>query len=200
MAVSNLVDKLLEQALESTRPDTVQRRIEELKTAIEQAQDRMSPSMVSYCNRRLAEAREHLNNLYQEERQRKAAAARIKQIEREHKEKEEQQRKAAVAQRKEIEYQEKQAAIEKKNNIPMTEHQKFILEQRRLMTPSLRYSIMERDGFRCKLCGATEADGAKLHVDHIFPVSKGGRTEPNNLRTLCDYCNIGKGAKIEKTV
>ena len=38
----------------------------------------------------------------------------------------------------------------------------------------------------------TEKDGYKLHVDHIIPVSKGGRTVANNLRTLCDRCNFGK--------
>ena len=40
-------------------------------------------------------------------------------------------------------------------------------------------------------------DGVKLHVDHIFPIAKGGRTDPSNLRTLCDQCNLGKKDKIE---
>ena len=67
--------------------------------------------------------------------------------------------------------------------------------ERAKMTPGLRYKIMQRDGFRCRLCGASAADGAKLHVDHIFPVSKGGKTEPDNLRTLCERCNLGKSAR-----
>ena len=67
--------------------------------------------------------------------------------------------------------------------------------ERAKMTPSLRYKIMQRDGFRCRLCGASAADGAKLHVDHICPVSKGGKTEPDNLRTLCERCNLGKSAR-----
>lgn len=66
--------------------------------------------------------------------------------------------------------------------------------ERSLVTPKLRYSVLQRDGFRCKICGRSEADGAVLHVDHIIPVSKGGKTEMSNLQTLCDYCNIGKGA------
>lgn len=65
------------------------------------------------------------------------------------------------------------------------------------MTKSMRYDVLKRDGFRCKICGATEEDGIKLHVDHIIPVSKGGKTEMDNLRTLCNICNSGKGAKIE---
>lgn len=64
--------------------------------------------------------------------------------------------------------------------------------QRSLMTPKLRFDVMRRDGFRCKYCGRTEADGVKLHVDHIKPVSKGGKTELSNLQTLCDECNLGK--------
>lgn len=69
--------------------------------------------------------------------------------------------------------------------------------QRSIMTDSLRYEILRRDEFRCQLCGATAQGGAKLHVDHIIPVSKGGKTEKCNLRTLCDQCNLGKKDKIE---
>lgn len=79
-------------------------------------------------------------------------------------------------------------------------HRAFVAQQRRLMTDSLRYDVMQRDGFRCQLCGATAADGYKLHVDHIIPVSKGGKTEMGNLRTLCERCNMGKGAKIERPI
>ena len=70
--------------------------------------------------------------------------------------------------------------------------------ERSLMTDKLRYKILERDGFRCCLCGRSADDGAKLHVDHIIPVSKGGRTVESNLRTLCDACNWGKGTHIEQ--
>ena len=65
--------------------------------------------------------------------------------------------------------------------------------QRKLMTPKMRYQVMQRDGFKCVICGRTQNEGAKLHVDHIKPVSKGGKTEASNLRTLCDMCNLGKG-------
>ena len=65
------------------------------------------------------------------------------------------------------------------------------------MTDQLRYDIMKRDGFRCQLCGRSQADGVKLHVDHIKPVSKGGKTIPSNLRTLCEQCNLGKKDKYD---
>ena len=69
--------------------------------------------------------------------------------------------------------------------------------ERESMSASLRYDVMKRDGFRCVLCGASARDGIKLHVDHILPVSKGGKTELSNLRTLCERCNLGKRAKYD---
>ena len=72
-----------------------------------------------------------------------------------------------------------------------------IKRERSLMSNSLRYDVLCRDNFRCVLCGSEASDGVKLEVDHIFPVSKGGKTEMSNLRTLCDRCNRGKSDKIE---
>lgn len=69
--------------------------------------------------------------------------------------------------------------------------------QRRAMTQSLRYDILKRDHFKCVLCGRSAEDGVKLHVDHIIPVSKGGKTVPSNLRTLCEDCNFGKRDKYD---
>lgn len=67
--------------------------------------------------------------------------------------------------------------------------------ERKYMTDQMRYDVLKRDDFTCQKCGATAKDGAKLHVDHIVPVYKGGKTTMSNLQTLCDRCNIGKGTK-----
>lgn len=56
----------------------------------------------------------------------------------------------------------------------------------------LRAMVLMKDGAKCKLCGATPQDGARLHVDHIIPWSKGGETVYENLQILCETCNIGK--------
>lgn len=69
--------------------------------------------------------------------------------------------------------------------------------ERSRMNNSIRYDILKRDHFRCVLCGRSAEDGVKLHVDHIIPVSKGGKTEYLNLRTLCDACNLGKKDKYD---
>lgn len=68
--------------------------------------------------------------------------------------------------------------------------------ERAKMTDSLRYDILKRDNFRCQICGFSAQDGVKLHVDHIIPVSKGGKTIASNLRTLCERCNMGKSDKM----
>ncbi len=68
--------------------------------------------------------------------------------------------------------------------------------ERSKMSESLRYDILKRDGFRCQICGASQKDGVKLQVDHIIPVSKGGKTIKSNLQTLCSRCNIGKSNKF----
>lgn len=70
----------------------------------------------------------------------------------------------------------------------------FKEKQRRKMTNSLRFDVMNRDGFYCQLCGATGKD-TQLVVDHILPVAKGGKTEFSNLQTLCFTCNSGKRDK-----
>lgn len=49
--------------------------------------------------------------------------------------------------------------------------------------------VLARDGLKCVHCGATE----HLHVDHIEPWSMGGKTELENLQTLCLSCNVKKG-------
>lgn len=55
----------------------------------------------------------------------------------------------------------------------------------------MRLSILTRDGFRCVLCGAT-AQTNILEVDHIIARVNGGGDTPDNLRTLCHDCNVGK--------
>lgn len=63
----------------------------------------------------------------------------------------------------------------------------------------LRWRVMNRDKFKCCCCGASPAidPTVKLHVDHILPYSKGGKTTLDNLQTLCSKCNLGKGDLTE---
>ena len=58
----------------------------------------------------------------------------------------------------------------------------------------LRFKVMQRDNFKCCICGASPATNPsiELHIDHIVPWSKGGETLLENLQTLCSNCNYGK--------
>lgn len=58
----------------------------------------------------------------------------------------------------------------------------------------VRFLVMQRDNFKCCMCGASPAKDPNvvLHIDHIMPWSKGGETVIENLQTLCSYCNLGK--------
>lgn len=57
----------------------------------------------------------------------------------------------------------------------------------------LRWRVLERDGFTCIYCGRSAPD-VRLEVDHVVPVSHGGRTVDDNLATACWDCNRGKSA------
>ncbi len=56
----------------------------------------------------------------------------------------------------------------------------------------MRFSIYKRDGYRCRMCGISDRF-ANLEVDHIIPISKGGKSTYDNLQTLCHRCNVQKG-------
>lgn len=52
----------------------------------------------------------------------------------------------------------------------------------------LRHQVFQRDGYRCRECGASK-DETSLEIDHIVPVAKGGTNDIDNLQTLCRECN-----------
>lgn len=51
-------------------------------------------------------------------------------------------------------------------------------------------SILERDGYRCYLCGGW-ADTA----DHLISKRDGGTDDPENLAAACRSCNSSKGSR-----
>lgn len=59
----------------------------------------------------------------------------------------------------------------------------------------LRWLVFKRDNFCCVACGKSPAihAGTELNADHIVPYAKGGETVFENLQTLCQKCNLGKG-------
>jgi len=59
-----------------------------------------------------------------------------------------------------------------------------------------RYKVLARDRSVCRRCGRSAGNGLVLHVDHMNPVSRGGDNSLQNLWTLCDECNLGKGNRV----
>nr|WP_316621057.1 HNH endonuclease [uncultured Ruminococcus sp.] len=85
----------------------------------------------------------------------------------------------------------KQKSIEQRND---GQEQTFARKTTRDVNLRLRFRVMQRDNFKCCICGASPAKdpSVELHIDHIIPWSKGGETVMDNLQTLCSKCNLGK--------
>ncbi|HEX4925985.1 MAG TPA: HNH endonuclease [Bdellovibrionales bacterium] len=55
-----------------------------------------------------------------------------------------------------------------------------------------RENIYLRDGYRCQYCNQSFPP-KDLTLDHVIPVSRGGRKEWTNIVTACRRCNQKKG-------
>lgn len=72
---------------------------------------------------------------------------------------------------------------------------------RRFVSLDMKAEILERDGFKCQICGKflTSCRDARrfvklgsglFHIDHVVPVLQGGRATLENLRLTCPECNL----------
>lgn len=63
-------------------------------------------------------------------------------------------------------------------------------KKKRVTLPTqIRFKILQRDNFKCQLCGATKEDD-RLQVDHKD--GDGLNNDLDNLWVLCESCNKGK--------
>jgi 5-methylcytosine-specific restriction endonuclease McrA len=62
------------------------------------------------------------------------------------------------------------------------------------MRPS-RKNILKRDGYKCYICGEVFPD-SQLSIDHIIPLSRGGKSDWRNLITCCKECNALKDDRL----
>lgn len=62
---------------------------------------------------------------------------------------------------------------------------------RKAISKKTRFEVFKRDSFTCQYCGKRAPD-IILEVDHIEPVSKGGRNDLLNLISSCKECNARK--------
>lgn len=64
---------------------------------------------------------------------------------------------------------------------------------KRKQTPRFsRYNLYLRDMFTCQYC-YIQLPTTKLTMDHVLPISKGGKTNWENIVTACNPCNGKKG-------
>jgi len=66
---------------------------------------------------------------------------------------------------------------------------KIIRSLYRNRVPFSKRNVMVRDGFACAYCGSTIA----LTIEHILPVSRGGKSTFENCVAACTKCNSRKG-------
>lgn len=59
-------------------------------------------------------------------------------------------------------------------------------------TDEIKKRILERDGYKCVVCGRGLKDGVDIVVDHIKPKDKGGLNTLENGQTLCTEHNLLK--------
>ena len=58
--------------------------------------------------------------------------------------------------------------------------------------PTQKKLILERDGYKCVICGRGVKDGLELHIDHIKAKDFGGEATIENGQTLCAQHNFLK--------
>lgn len=66
----------------------------------------------------------------------------------------------------------------------------------RKITPDLKTQVLSRYGRVCGICGEPIGKGEPMHIDHVLPVAKGGRTILENLQPAHPACNLRKGARV----
>ena len=71
---------------------------------------------------------------------------------------------------------------------------KLIRRIYRNRVPLTKKNIMVRDNFKCVYCEST----LQLTIDHITPVSRGGKTSFENCVTACRQCNHTKGSLLPR--
>src|ERR1700674_1208280 len=58
-----------------------------------------------------------------------------------------------------------------------------------------RGNIYLRDGNRCQYCGR-KFSSSELSLDHVVPISRGGKSTWENVVCACLPCNVRKGNKL----
>lgn len=66
----------------------------------------------------------------------------------------------------------------------------------RTKVPFSKKNVMVRDNFICQYCGSLKT----LTIDHVTPVSRGGKSTFENCVTACKDCNNKKSDKLPSEI
>ena len=62
-----------------------------------------------------------------------------------------------------------------------------------IVPAGLAARVRQRAGHRCEYCRLSQwLQGASFHIEHIIPLTQGGRTALENLALACPGCNLHK--------
>lgn len=64
--------------------------------------------------------------------------------------------------------------------------------ERGKVSNKIRFAVYAKNGNKCCYCGSKN----NLEIDHIIPISKGGKSTFDNLQTLCHKCNVKKSNSV----
>jgi hypothetical protein len=65
----------------------------------------------------------------------------------------------------------------------------------RYIPRKVMFKVVRRDGQICQKCHKHVPDD-EIHFDHVIPVARGGRSSVQNLRVLCQDCNLKKSDSL----
>lgn len=70
--------------------------------------------------------------------------------------------------------------------------QNFRVSYQDVISPLDVLNCLRRSDYKCIYCGE-KIKPNDWHLDHVYPLSQGGKNRPNNIAASCSTCNLMKG-------
>jgi 5-methylcytosine-specific restriction endonuclease McrA len=81
-------------------------------------------------------------------------------------------------------------------DMPLYDWKKYAPDRYDKMKAAIFFKARQGEDYVCAECGEKSPHKWKFQIDHIYPMSKGGKTKEENLQLLCRSCNLRKSDKI----
>lgn len=80
--------------------------------------------------------------------------------------------------------------------LPLYDWHRYAPEKYEQMKTLIFGNAQKGNDYICVECGKTSPHRGLFQIDHIVPMSKGGKTVPENLQLLCRICNVKKSDNL----